>query len=104
MPRGRRAGTTPAPEKRPTRPVRRTRAPRATPTTSAAPERSTGVALGVGHHPYFASTDGRGRYFVVRTLHGQHPEQVAGPFKTPRECIDRVMELNEKVPDAELLA
>jgi hypothetical protein len=97
MPRGRvrqqPAATTPsrtAPRRRATPKV----APTPTPTPIAAPEPFTGPV-----HPYYVETDGRGAFFVVRTLHGQAPSRVAGPFKVPRAAIDRALALNEKASD-----
>lgn len=90
MPRGRVHAARPAT----TRPVRAKGGRRRHFDTSAAPEASVGgIVPAKGFHPYYCAINEAWQYVVVKTFHGQHPEEVSA-HKTPREAIDACVALN----------
>jgi hypothetical protein len=69
-------------------------APAPLPVPDEAPRAFTGPV-----HPYYCEADGRGAFFVVRTIDGMTPSRVAGPFKEPSKAISKMNSLNEKACD-----
>lgn len=53
----------------------------------------------MGYHPYYCAINEAMEYIVIRTWHGREPVEVS-KHATPREALDRMVELNEEVERA----